>query len=170
MNTFAKSIERKDWTKVIKSFFLNNLNSLFCTNLIVDWNIRNSFLIRSCFLILTARTFADWDKEKTFLSKRNLFSLSSIDLVKETTWSSVRFELNKILFALTINDERILIKQTSVLNSIFSTSRDLLATFLIKIFLALSINDDRIFIKSNSNSIFVWSKKCERSKNFDVFS
>jgi hypothetical protein len=110
MNIFVEFVERKNWTKVIKSFFLESLNSLFCTNLIVDWNIRNSFLIRFCFLILTVSTFADWNKEKTFLSKRILFFLSSIDLLKKTTWSSFHFELDKILLALTINDERILIK------------------------------------------------------------
>ncbi len=73
MNIFVEFVERKNWTKVIKSFFLESLNSFFCTNLIVDWNIHNSFLIRSCFLILTISIFADWDKEKTFLSKRILF-------------------------------------------------------------------------------------------------
>jgi hypothetical protein len=84
MNIFVEFVERKNWTKVIKSFFLENLNSFFCTDLIVDWNTRNSFLIRFCFLILTLSTFVDWDKEKTFLSKRILFFLFSIDSLKKT--------------------------------------------------------------------------------------
>jgi hypothetical protein len=167
MNIFVEFVERKNWTKVIKSFFLKSLNSLFCTDFIVDWNIRNSFLIRSCFLILTISIFVDWDKEKTFLSKKNLFFLFSIDFLEKTTWSNFHFELNKILFALTISDERILTKQASDLN--WTLSRDFLATVLIKILFALTINDERIFIKSNSNSAFVWSN-CEQSANLDVFS
>jgi hypothetical protein len=167
MNIFVEFVERKNWTKVIKSFFLENLNSLFCTDFIVDWNIRNSFLIRFCFLILTVSILVDWNKEKTFLSRRILFSLSSIDLLKETIWSNFHFRLDKILFALTINDERILIKQTSDLN--WTLSRDFLATVLIKILLALTINDERIFIKSNSNFAFVWSN-CEQSADLDVSS
>jgi hypothetical protein len=111
MNIFAELIERKNWTKVIKSFILNNLNSLLWMSLTIDWNIRNSSLIKFCFLIRTARTLADWNKEKTFLSKRNLFFLSSIDFLKETTCSNDRIELVKIRLALTINDDRILIKQ-----------------------------------------------------------
>jgi hypothetical protein len=167
MNIFVEFVERKNWTKVIKSFFLENLNSLSCTNLIVDWNIHNSFLIRSCFLILTISTFVDWDKEKTFLSKKILFFLSSIDFLKKTTWSNFHFELNKILLALTISDERILIKQASDLN--WSLSRDLLATILVKILFALTISDERIFTKSNSNSVFVWSN-CELSTYLDALS
>jgi hypothetical protein len=167
MNIFVEFVERKNWTKVIKSFFLESLNSFFCTNLIVDWNTRNSFLIKSCFLILTVSIFADWDKKKTFLSKRIFFFLSSIDFLKETTWSSFHFELDKILLALAISDERILIKQASDLD--WSLSRDLLATVLVKILLALTINDERIFIKSNSNFAFVWSN-CELSADLDVLS
>jgi hypothetical protein len=170
MNTFAELIERKNWTKVIKSFFLNSLNSLFRINFTIDWNIRNSSLIKFCFLIRTARTLVDWNKEKTFLSKRDLFFLSSIDSLEETTWSNDRIKLIKIRFALTISDERILIKQFSDLNLTFSAFRDLLATFLVKIRFALTISDDRIFIKSNSNSISAWSKRCERSKDLDVLS
>jgi hypothetical protein len=166
MNTFVEFVERKNWTKFIKSFFLESLNSLFCTNLIVDWNIRNSFLIRSCFSILTILIFVDWDKEKTFFfEKKSFFFLSSINILKKTTWSNFHFELNKILLALTINDERILIQQTFDLNCILS--RDFLATFLVKILFALTMNDERIFIKSNSNSVFVWSS-CEQSANLDV--
>ncbi len=167
MNIFVEFVERKNWTKVIKSFFLKSLNSLFCTDLIVDWNIRNSFLIRFCFLILTISILADWDKEKTFLSKRILFFLSSIDFLKETTWSSFHFELDKILLALKISDERILIKQASDLS--WTLSRDFLTTVLVKILFALAINDERIFIKSNSNSAFVWSD-CELSTNLDASS
>jgi hypothetical protein len=152
MNIFVEFVDRKNWTKVIKSFFLKNLNSLFCTDFIVDWNIRKSSLIRSCFLILTILILADRDKEKTFLSKRILFSLSLIDSLKETTWSNFHFELNKILFALTINDEKILIKQAFDLN--WTLSRDFLTTVLVKILFALTINDERIFIKSNSNFAF----------------
>jgi hypothetical protein len=170
LNTFVELIERKNWTKIIKSFLLNSLNSLLWMNLTIDWNIRNSSLIKFCFLSRTARILADWDKEKTFLSRRNLFSLSSIDSLKETTCSNDRIKLIKIRLALTINDDRILIKQSSDLNLIFSASRDLLATFLVKIRLALTINDDRIFIKSNSNSTSARSKRCERSKDLDVFS
>jgi hypothetical protein len=132
----------------------------------ITWHIRNSFLIRFCFSILTISTFVDWDKEKIFLSKR-IFFLSSIDFLKETTWSNFHFELNKILFALTINDEKILIKQAFNLNWILS--RDFLTTVLIKILFALTISDEKIFIKSNSNSAFVWSN-CEQSANLDVFS
>jgi hypothetical protein len=167
MNIFVEFVERKNWTKVIKSFFLKNLNSFFCTDFIVNWNIRNSFLIKSCFLILTISIFADWDKKKTFLSKRILFSLFSIDFLKETTWSSFHFELHKILFALTISDERILIKQAFDLSWILS--RDFLATVLVKILFALTINDKRIFIKSNLNSAFVWLN-CEQSTDLDVLS
>ncbi len=166
MNIFVEFVDRKNWTKVIKSFFLKSLNSLFCTNLI-DRNIRKSFLIRFCFLILTALIFADRDKEKTFLSKRILFFLSLIDLLKETTWSNFHFDLNKILFALAISDERVLIKQASDLN--WTLSRDSLTTFLVKILFALTINDERIFIKSNSNFAFVWAN-CEQSTDLDVFS
>ncbi len=153
MNIFIEFVERKNWTKVIKSFFLKSLNSLFCTNFIVDWNIRNSSLIKFCFLILTVSILVDWDKEKTFFSTRILFFLSSIDFLKKTTWSNFHFELNKILFALMTNDERILIKQASDLN--WTLSRDFLATVLVKILFALTINDERIFIKSNSNFAFV---------------
>jgi hypothetical protein len=167
MNIFVEFVDRKNWTKVIKSFFLKSLNSLSCTNFIVDWNIRKSSLIRSCFLILTILIFVDRDKEKTFLSKRIFFSLSLINLLKETTWSSFHFELNKILFALMIIDEKILIKQVSDLN--WTLSRDFLATALVKILFALTINDKRIFTKSNSNSAFVWSD-CEQSTDLDVFS
>jgi hypothetical protein len=167
MNIFVEFVDRKNWMKVIKSFFLKSLNSLSCTNLIVDWNIRKSSLIRFCFLILTILTFVDRDKEKTFLSKRILFFLSLIDFLKKTTWSSFHFELDKILFALAISDERILIKQAFDLN--WTLSRDLLATALIKILFALTISDERIFIKSNSNSAFVWSD-CEKSTNLDVLS
>jgi hypothetical protein len=156
--------------KVIKSFFLNNLNSLFWMSFTIDWNIRNFSLIKFCFLIRTTRTLVDWDKEKTFLSKRIFFSLSSIDFLKETICSNDRIELIKIHFALTINDDRLLIKQSSDLNLIFSASRDFLATVLVKIRFALTINDDRIFIKSNSNSTFARSKRCERSKDLDFFS
>jgi hypothetical protein len=136
-----------------------------------DWlNIRNSSLIKFCFLIRATRILADWDKEKTFLSRRNLFFLSSIDFLKETTCSNDRIELIKIHFALTINDDWILIKQSFDLNLIFSASRDLFTTFLIKIRFALTINDDRTFIKSNSNSTFARLKKCEWSKDLDVLS
>jgi hypothetical protein len=152
MNTFAELIERKNWMRVIKSFFLNSLNSLLWMSFTTDWNTRNSSLIKLCFLIRTARIFADWDKEKTFLSRRNLFSLFSIDFLEETTCS---------------ND---LIKQSSELDLTFSASRDLLATFLVKIRLALTISDDRIFIKSNSNSTSARSERCERSKDFNAFS
>jgi hypothetical protein len=155
MNIFVEFVDRKNWTKVIKSFFLKNLNSLFCTNLIVDWNIRKSFLIRSCFLILTILILVDRYNEKTFLSRRIFFSLSLIDFLKETIWSNFHFELNKILLALTISDERILIKQAFDLN--WTLSRHFLTTVLIKILSALTINDERIFIKSNSNFAFVWS-------------
>jgi hypothetical protein len=167
MNIFVEFVERKNWTKVIKSFFLESLNSLFCTDFIVDWNIRNSFLIKFCFLILTVSILVDWDKEKTFLSKRILFFLSSIDLLKETTWSNFHFRLDKILFALTTNDERILTKQAFDLNWILS--RDFLATILVKILLALTINDERIFTRSNSNSAFIWSD-CEQSADLDASS
>ncbi len=166
MNIFVEFVDRKNWTKVIKSFFLESLNSFFCTNFIVDWNIRKSSLISSCFLILTILILVDRNKKITFFSKKILFSLFLIDLLKETTWSSFHFELDKILFALAISDERILIKQTSDLN--WTLSRDLLTTVLVKILLALTINDERIFIKSNSNSAFVWSD-CEQSTNFDAF-
>ncbi len=73
MNTFVEFVERKNWMKVIKSFFLNSLNSLLWMNFTIVWNIRNSSLIKFCFLIRTTWIFADWDKEKTFLSKKNLF-------------------------------------------------------------------------------------------------
>jgi hypothetical protein len=147
MNMFAESLERKNWTKAIKSFFRNNLNSLSWTSLTIDWNIRNSSLIKFWFLIRTARNFADWDKEKTFLSKWNLFFLFSIDSLKKTTRSNDRIRLIKIHFALTINDDRILTKQTFDLCSVFSASRDFLTTFLVKTLFVLTINDDRIFIK-----------------------
>ncbi len=78
--------------------------------------------------------------------------------------------LVKIRFALTINDDRILIKQSSDLDLTFSASRDLLATLLVKIRFAVTINDDRIFIKSNSNSISARSKRCERSEDLDISS
>ncbi len=94
----------------------------------------------------------------------------SIDFLRKTICLNDRIELIKIRFALTINDDRILIKQSFDLNLIFSASRDFLTTFLIKIRLALTINDDRIFIKLNSNSIYTQSRKCEQSKDFDVFS
>jgi hypothetical protein len=106
-------------------------------------------------------------QRKNFSFEKNFFFLSSIDFLKETTWSIFHFELNKILFALTINDERILIKQTFDLNWILS--RDFLTTVLVKILFALTINDERIFIKSNSNSAFVWSN-CEQSADLDVLS
>jgi hypothetical protein len=106
-------------------------------------------------------------QRKNFFFEKNSFFLSLIDLLKETIWSNFHFELNKILFALAINNERILIKQASDLN--WTLSRDLLATVLVKIFLALAINDERIFTKSNSNSAFAWSD-CEQSTNFDVLS
>jgi hypothetical protein len=73
MNIFVEFVERKNWTKVIKSFFLKNLNLFSCINFIVDWNIRNSFLIKSCFLILTISILVDWDKEKKIFSKRFFF-------------------------------------------------------------------------------------------------
>jgi hypothetical protein len=167
MYIFVEFVDRKNWTKVIKSFFLENLNSLSCIDLIVDWNIHKSFLIKSCFLILTILILVDRNKEKTFLSRRILFSLSLIDFLKKTIWSNFHFELDKILLALTINDEKILIKQAFDLN--WTLSRDLLATVLIKILFALTINDERIFIKWNSNSAFAWSD-CEQSTNLDVLS
>jgi hypothetical protein len=170
MNTFAELIERKNWTKVIKSFFLDSLNSLLWMSFTIDWNTRNSSLIKLCFLIRAARTFADWDKEKTFLSKKNLFSLSSIDFLEGTTCSNDRIELIKIRLALATSDDRILTKQSSDLDLAFSASRDLLATFLVKIRFALAISDDRIFIKSNSNSTSARSKRCERSEDLDVLS
>jgi hypothetical protein len=136
-------------------------------SLTTDWNIRNSSLIKLCFLSRAARILADWDKEKTFFSKKILFFLSLIDFLEETTWSSFHFELDKILFALAINDERILIKQASDLSS--TSSRDSLATFLIKILFALAISDERIFIRSNSNSAFVWAD-CEQLTDLDVLS
>ncbi len=106
-------------------------------------------------------------QRKNFSFEKNFFFLSSIDSLKETTWSNFHFKLDKILFALTINDERILIKQASDLDWILS--RDLLATILVKILFALAINDERIFIKSNSNSVFTWSD-CEQSADLDAFS
>ncbi len=106
-------------------------------------------------------------QRKNFSFEKNSFFLSSIDFLKKTTWSNFFFELNKILFALTISDERILIKQTSDLNWI--SSRDFLATVLVKILFALTINDERIFIKSNSKFVFVWLN-CEQSTNLDVIS
>ncbi len=167
MNIFVEFVERKNWTKVIKSFFLESLNSLSCTDFIVDWNTRNSSLIRFCFLILTASIFVDWDKENTFLSKSIFFSLFSIDSLEETTWSNFHFELDKILLALATSDERILIKQASDLN--WTLSRDFLATVLVKILFALTISDERIFTKSNSNSAFAWSN-CEQSADLDALS
>ncbi len=59
MNIFAELIERKDWTKIIKSFFLNNLNLNLWMNFIINWNIRTLSLINFCFLIWKIRTFAD---------------------------------------------------------------------------------------------------------------
>ncbi len=106
-------------------------------------------------------------KKKFFFRKEFFFLLSLIDFLEETTWSNFHFELNKILFALTINDERILIKQAFDLN--WTLSRDLLTTILVKILFALMINDERIFIKSNSNFAFVWLN-CEQSINLDVLS
>jgi hypothetical protein len=116
MNTFVEFVKRKNWTKVIKSFFLDNLNSLSWMNFTIDWNTRNSSLIKLCFQVRAARILADWDKEKTFFSRRNLFSLSSIDSLEETTWSKNRIELIEIRFALTIDDDRTLIKSTFDLN------------------------------------------------------
>jgi hypothetical protein len=106
-------------------------------------------------------------QRKNFFFEKNSFFLFSIDFLKETIWSSFHFELNKILFALTTSDERILIKQAFDLN--WTLLHDFLTTVLIKILFVLTINDERIFIKSNSNFVFVWLN-CEQSADFDGFS
>jgi hypothetical protein len=88
-------------------------------------------------------------KKRGYLDPYSFFFLSSVDLLEETTWSSFHFELDKILLALAISDERIMTKQTSDLD--WSLWRDSLATVLVKILFTLTTSDERILIKQASD-------------------
>jgi hypothetical protein len=165
INICVEFVDRKNWTKVIKSFFFKKSELVFLHKF--HRRLKHLQMIFNQILLFDFDNFDSyWSRQrKNFSFEKNFFFLSLIDLLKETTWSSFHFELHKILFALTINDERILIKQTSDLN--WTLSRDFLTTILIKILFALTINDEKIFIISNSNFTLVWLN-CEQSTNFDV--
>ncbi len=116
MNIFVEFIERKNWTKVIKSFFFRKFKLIFLHK--SHRRLKHSQLVFNQILLFDFDNldFCWLKQRKNFSFEKNFFFLSSIDFLKETIWSSFHFELNKILFALTINHERILIKQTFDLN------------------------------------------------------